>query len=144
MNGIRPGSCANALALNDQMVVMVTPPAFSSIGYNTYTVFACINAFIVPCVYFFYPETAGRSLEEMDEIFNDVKGFKGAFTVVKVANEKPRRFGKNGELLLRYEDTEAYRRASVRRSSMVPQGTNGAQKVGDESQYEEKKDGDSN
>lgn len=38
------------------MVVMVTPPAFASIGYNTYTVFACINAFMVPCVFFFYPE----------------------------------------------------------------------------------------
>ena len=76
---------------------MVTPPAFASIGYNTYTVFACtsthnsksfrrsgeltalwgdwrltppclfsdrlltfillgINAFMVPCVYFFFPE----------------------------------------------------------------------------------------
>lgn len=35
------------------MVVMVTPPAFASIGYNTYTVFACINAFMVPCVYLY-------------------------------------------------------------------------------------------
>jgi len=96
---------------------MITPVAFNGIGYNTYTVFACINAFMVPCVYFFYPETAGRSLEEMDEIFQDVNGFKGAFDVVKVAREKPRRYGKKGELLINYEDTEAARRASVRRSS---------------------------
>ena len=128
------------------MVVMVTPPAFSSIGYNTYTVFACINAFMVPCVYFFYPETAGRSLEEMDEIFNDVKGFKGAFSVVKVSLEKPRRFGKNGELLINYEDTEAYRRASVRRESAVStQLADQAQKNHDEEvQHDEKKDEDSN
>jgi len=47
------------------MVVMVTPVAFASIGYKTYIIFAVINAFMVPSVYFFYPETAYRSLEEM-------------------------------------------------------------------------------
>jgi hypothetical protein len=44
------------------MVVMITPVAFSSIGYQTYIIFAVINAAIVPSVYFFYPETARRSL----------------------------------------------------------------------------------
>lgn len=36
---------------------MVTPVAFANIQWKTYVVFACINAAIVPCVYFFYPET---------------------------------------------------------------------------------------
>lgn len=45
---------------------MITPISFSSIGFHTYTIFAVINAAIVPCIYLFYPETAGRSLEEMD------------------------------------------------------------------------------
>lgn len=62
------------------MVVMVTPPAFANIGYKTYIVFAVINAFMIPCVYFFYPETAYRSLEEMDEIFHRTKN---VFHVVK-------------------------------------------------------------
>lgn len=39
--------------------------AFANIGYQTYIIFAVINAFMVPCVYFFYPETAYRSLEEV-------------------------------------------------------------------------------
>lgn len=30
---------------------------------NVWTVFAALNAFIIPIVYFFFPETAGRSLE---------------------------------------------------------------------------------
>lgn len=42
---------------------MVTGPSFQNIGYHTYTVFACLNAFIIPIVYFFFPETAGKSLE---------------------------------------------------------------------------------
>lgn len=82
---------------------MVTPPAFANIGYQTYIIFAVINAFMVPSVYFFYPETAYRSLEEMDEIFQDsATGFKGAFDVVKVAKAKPRRYDKHGELLEEY------------------------------------------
>ncbi|KAF2215453.1 hypothetical protein CERZMDRAFT_94864 [Cercospora zeae-maydis SCOH1-5] len=101
------------------MVVMVTPVAFANIGYNTYTVFAVINAFMVPCVYFFFPETAYRSLEEMDEIFHKVHGFQGIFDVVKVAKEQPRRYGKKGELLIAYGDTEEAREVARRRRSVV-------------------------
>ncbi|KAK4543135.1 hypothetical protein LTR36_005913 [Oleoguttula mirabilis] len=111
------------------MVVMVTPVAFANIGNNTYTVFAVINAAMVPCVYFFFPETAYRSLEEMDEIFHKVHGFKGAFTVVKVANELPHRYGKHGELLIPWEDTEeAHQVGERRRSSIARQGVADAEK----------------
>ena len=98
---------------------MITPVSFNSIKWKTYVVFAVINAFMVPCVYFFYPETAYRSLEEMDEIFHNVSGWKGAFTVVKVANSMPRRYGKKGELLIAYDDTEEAREVERRRSSVV-------------------------
>lgn len=50
------------------LVVMITPPAFATIGYQTYIIFAVINAVMVPSVYFFFPETAYRSLEEMVRI----------------------------------------------------------------------------
>lgn len=104
------------------MVVMVTPPAFANIGYKTYIVFAIINTFMIPCVYFFYPETAYRSLEEMDEIFHHTTS---AFDVVKVAKEMPRRYGKKGEILIRYDDTEEYAAAQRRRSSVVGTGVAG-------------------
>lgn len=102
---------ANALSTSGNwifnfMVVMITPVAFDTIGYQTYIIFAVINAFMVPSVYFFYPETAYRSLEEMDSIFHKVKGWKGVFTVVHQAKVEPRRYGKNGELLVDYSDTE--------------------------------------
>ncbi|KAI9791696.1 MAG: hypothetical protein M1835_000131 [Candelina submexicana] len=89
------------------MVVMITPIAFSSIGYKTYIIFAVINAFIFPCVYFFYPETAYRSLEEMDVIFRKTTSI---FNVVKVAREEPRRYGNKGEALYYYEETETHQR----------------------------------
>lgn len=65
------------------------------------------------------PETAGRSLEEMDEIFHQVHGLKGVFSVVKVAREMPRRYGKKGELLISYDETAEARRVSERRRSSV-------------------------
>ncbi|KAK5129785.1 hypothetical protein LTR08_002805 [Meristemomyces frigidus] len=122
---------ANAIATTANwifnfMVVMVTPVAFASIGHNTYTVFAVINAFMVPCVYFFFPETAYRSLEEMDEIFHQVHGLKGAFDVVKVARETPHRYGKRGELLIALDDTDEHRQVEERRrSSIARQGGKG-------------------
>lgn len=85
---------------------MITPVAFANIKYHTYTIFAIINAIMVPSVYFFFPETAYRSLEEMDTIFQKVKGLKGAFTVVHQAEIQPRRYGKNGELLIAVDEID--------------------------------------
>lgn len=84
------------------LVVMITPVCFSSIGYATYIIFAVINVLIIPVVYFFYPETAYRSLEEIDDIFRNSKGF---FNVVSVAKPKntPNRYDKHGQPLVAYE-----------------------------------------
>ncbi|CAH7683110.1 general substrate transporter [Phakopsora pachyrhizi] len=51
------------------LIVLITPIAFSSIGWKTYLIFAVVNFAITPSVYFFFPETTGRSLEEIDLIF---------------------------------------------------------------------------
>lgn len=51
------------------LVAEVTPVGFDTISNRYYIVFAVINAAIVPAVYFFFPETNGRTLEEIDEIF---------------------------------------------------------------------------
>lgn len=98
------------------MVVMVTPPAFASIGYKTYIIFACINAAMVPCVYFFFPETAYRSLEEMDEIFHKTTN---PFNVVKIAYEVPHRYDKDGNLLIAYDETDEFRVVGDRRRSSI-------------------------
>ena len=45
--------------------------------------------FALPVVYFFYPETAYRSLEEMDSIFQKTKNI---FTVIWTAKHEPRRY----------------------------------------------------
>jgi hypothetical protein len=68
------------------LVAEVTPTAFTNLGHWYFLVFAAINILCIPIVYFFYPETACRSLEEIDEIF---VSSKSVFDTVKVAKNLP-------------------------------------------------------
>ncbi|KAG9915417.1 putative sugar transporter, partial [Aureobasidium melanogenum] len=67
-------------------VAMITPVAINNIGYKYYIVYACIGSCIPITVYFLYPETKGRSLEELDTIFKDSPSVLGT---VKYAKYKP-------------------------------------------------------
>lgn len=51
------------------IVVMTIPPSFANIGWNTYIIYAVLNASAIPIIYFYLVETKGRSLEELDVIF---------------------------------------------------------------------------
>ncbi|CDS06946.1 hypothetical protein LRAMOSA09469 [Lichtheimia ramosa] len=55
--------------MNNFIIAQITPPMLDNIGFGTYVFFAvfCFLSFFF--VWFFVPETKGRSLEEMDEIF---------------------------------------------------------------------------
>lgn len=90
------------------MVVMITPVSFANIGYRTYVIFAVINAFIFPTVYFFFPETRYRSLEEMDDIF---KKSTNVFNAVTNSIKEPYRYDKHGQIKPEYLE-EAIRRKS--------------------------------
>ena len=51
------------------IIVYITPQAIDGLGYKLYLIWAALNASFVPITWLFYPETARRSLEDMDEIF---------------------------------------------------------------------------
>ncbi|OAL52505.1 general substrate transporter [Pyrenochaeta sp. DS3sAY3a] len=90
ISGLRIRTQANALStcsnwLSNFLIVMITPPAFENLQYNTYTMFAVFCAALVPCVYFFFPEPKGRSLEEMDVIF--ARAYREGASPVRVARE---------------------------------------------------------
>ncbi|GAQ39483.1 hypothetical protein AtubIFM56815_007825 [Aspergillus tubingensis] len=68
------------------VVAMITPVAIDNIGYRYYIVYAIIGGIIPPIIYLFYPETKGRSLEEVDEIFRDAPTI---FSAVSMSKHKP-------------------------------------------------------
>lgn len=49
----------------------VSPIAFSSIGWKYYIVFIATNACGAVTVFSFFPETKGKSLEEINALFGD-------------------------------------------------------------------------
>jgi len=51
----------------------VTPgaTAISTISWRYYLVFICLTFLSIIVIYFFYPETKGRSLEELAAVFGD-------------------------------------------------------------------------
>lgn len=63
-----------AMATNwicNYMVAQVTPPGIANLGYKFWIIWAVLCASFVPITYFFYPETANRSLEDIDRFFED-------------------------------------------------------------------------
>ncbi|KAK9371577.1 general substrate transporter [Lipomyces chichibuensis] len=53
------------------VVTMITPVAVANIGYRYYIVYVVVGAIIPPVVYFYYPETMNRNLEQLDLIFRE-------------------------------------------------------------------------
>jgi hypothetical protein len=49
----------------------VSPTALAEVGFRYFYAFFVFNLCAVLCYYFFYPETRGKTLEQMDELFGD-------------------------------------------------------------------------
>ncbi|KAI9243636.1 general substrate transporter [Sporodiniella umbellata] len=52
------------------LISLVTPVMFAHLGWKTYLFFACMCLVMSVCIHLFYPETKGRSLEEIQLIFS--------------------------------------------------------------------------
>ncbi|OAK95267.1 general substrate transporter [Phaeosphaeriaceae sp. SRC1lsM3a] len=68
--GVALSTCSNWF--NNFIIGLITPPLIQNSGAGAYTFFAvfCLLAFIF--TFFCVPETAGKTLEEMDEVFKDI------------------------------------------------------------------------
>ncbi|KAF7551118.1 hypothetical protein G7Z17_g5265 [Cylindrodendrum hubeiense] len=53
---------------------LFTPSAFVNIRWKTYVVFGCFNVAMFLHVLFLFPETAGKTLEEVESMFEDPDG----------------------------------------------------------------------
>ena len=93
VNPIKTRAKANAVStctnwLWNFAVVMFTPPFVSGSNWGCYLFFAIMNALFIPIIWFLYPETAGRTLEEIDVIF--AKGFTEKTSYVTAAKQLPK------------------------------------------------------
>lgn len=61
------------------------PIALRNIGWRTYIVFCIWCAVQVAVFYFFLPETKGRTLEELDQVFEAKSPVKASLQARKVA-----------------------------------------------------------
>ncbi|KAJ5289067.1 Major facilitator superfamily domain general substrate transporter [Penicillium angulare] len=68
------------------LIANMTPLAFNAMGQKYFLVFAGLNVAMTPVIYFYYPETSGRSLEEIDDIFTVSES---ALDAVRVARHLP-------------------------------------------------------
>lgn len=57
--------------LNNFIVGLITPPLVQNTGFGTYVFFCAFCVLALIWVWFFVPETNGRTLEEMDHVFHD-------------------------------------------------------------------------
>ncbi|RDW57516.1 hypothetical protein BP6252_13776 [Coleophoma cylindrospora] len=67
--GVSISTCSNWL--NNFIIGLITPPLVQNTGFGAYIFFAvfCLGSFA--WTYFCVPETNGKTLEEMDEVFKD-------------------------------------------------------------------------
>ena len=66
--------------LSNFVVVMVTPIGLANLNYKFFIIWATFCISFTPIVYFFYPETARKSLEEIDVEFMQVPGILRGLT----------------------------------------------------------------
>jgi sugar porter (SP) family MFS transporter len=92
INPLRTRVRANAVStcfnwLFNFTIVMATPVMITNIKWGTYLFFAVINFCFIPIIYFLYPETKKRSLEEIDIIF--AKAYTEKISYVKASFDLP-------------------------------------------------------
>lgn len=66
---------------------LINPVALRAIGWRYYIVFCCILAGLFPLLYFLLPETKGRSLEEIVEVFDGQPVTASAEAVLKEGHD---------------------------------------------------------
>lgn len=72
-NGVAWSTCSNWL--NNFIIGLITPPLIQNTrGFGAYTFFAVFCLLALLWSFFCVPETKGRSLEDMDRVFNDMTG----------------------------------------------------------------------
>ncbi|TLD25704.1 putative sugar transporter [Venturia nashicola] len=83
------------------MVVEITPMGIDNLHWRFYIVWTVFNAAFVPIVYLFYPETADRSLEDLDRYFTENQNILVFRDKDAISSKRPTRYAEQEEEELR-------------------------------------------
>lgn len=88
------------------MVVEITPIGIETLKWKFYIIWTVLNFSFVPIVYFFFPETSGRTLEDVDAYFRDNHNIIVAFDKEATSSKRPQAY-------IEHEKDEVRRTSSI-------------------------------
>ncbi|KAK6428615.1 hypothetical protein LTR95_015242 [Oleoguttula sp. CCFEE 5521] len=106
---MRTKGASLAMATNwicNYAVVQATLPGIDNLGYKFWIVWAVICFAFIPITYFFYPETANRSLEDIDRFFETKPGVLVFRNRLATQLSRPQQYFDMDEEIARKEEKE--------------------------------------
>ncbi|KAL2829594.1 hypothetical protein BJY01DRAFT_254946, partial [Aspergillus pseudoustus] len=85
-------------------IVEITPIGIQNIGWRFWIVWTVLNAVFLPVIYFFYPETANRTLEDVDAYYRSNPPLIVVGDPDAISTKRPLKF-------IQHEDEELQKRA---------------------------------
>jgi MFS family permease len=95
------------------VVVQITPIGIRNLGWRFWIVFTVFNAVCIPIIYFLYPETANRSLEDMDDYFRGNPSVIVTKEFDAISQRRPERFVERERAALEREREVERKRVGV-------------------------------
>ncbi|KOS37204.1 hypothetical protein ACN38_g12011 [Penicillium nordicum] len=88
------------------MVVEITPIGIQNLGWRFYIIWIVLNAVMVPTIYLFYPETAGRSLEDIDDYYRGNPPLLVCLDKEAISNKRPEKYQARDEHIMHAKEGE--------------------------------------
>ncbi|KAL1301943.1 hypothetical protein AAFC00_002402 [Neodothiora populina] len=88
------------------MVVEITQIGIQNLQWKFYIIWTLLNGAFVPIVYLFYPETADRTLEDLDRYFRENHNVIVCFDKEAISSKRPLAY-------IEHEETEIRRQSSI-------------------------------
>lgn len=89
------------------MVVEITPIGIQNLGWKFYIIWVVLNALIIPTVYLFYPETAGRTLEDIDDYYRGSPPLLACLDKEAISSKRPEKYQARDEHIMHAKEVEA-------------------------------------
>jgi hypothetical protein len=84
--------------------VQATLPGIQNLGYRFWIIWAVICFAFIPITYFFYPETANRTLEDIDRFFDSQPGIIVSRNTLAVQLQRPEEYAETEARIAREEE----------------------------------------